>query len=89
MHGTVASSHGKINRGPRVCNWIWDTDDDELHQLVKDSFTTESFGIKVMDNKPHSREDRHAQTILNQPMCTDHAQSMPQNALEIDSKQDF
>ena len=32
--------------------------------LVKDSFKTEAFGVKVIEEKLHSKEDKQAETIL-------------------------
>jgi hypothetical protein len=39
--------------------------DDELHHLVKDFFSTEAFGVKVREGKPKSRQDERALRILD------------------------
>jgi hypothetical protein len=39
--------------------------DDELHHLVKDFFSTEVFGVKVREGKPKSRQDERALRILD------------------------
>lgn len=39
--------------------------DDELHQLVKEQFTTEAFGVKPCIEAPRSRDDVKAQRILD------------------------
>ncbi|XP_035714129.1 uncharacterized protein LOC118438289 [Folsomia candida] len=38
---------------------------DPLHQLVKDQFSTESFGVKPLVDKPRTKEDKRAQEILD------------------------
>ncbi|XP_035712907.1 uncharacterized protein LOC110856404 [Folsomia candida] len=38
---------------------------DPLHQLVKDQFSTESFGVKPLVEKPRTKEDKRAQEILD------------------------
>ena len=44
-----------------ICN---PTADDELHQLVKKSFTTEDFGVKPVVEKLRSKEDQRALKIM-------------------------
>ena len=60
VHGTIAGQRGKIKNGPLECLRIQNNMDNELHQMVKDSFSNESFGVKVMNDTPLSREDKHA-----------------------------
>lgn len=38
---------------------------DPLHQLVKDQFSTESFGVKPLVETPRTNEDKRAQQILD------------------------
>ncbi|XP_021966036.1 uncharacterized protein LOC110861240 [Folsomia candida] len=38
---------------------------DPLHQLVKDQFSTESFGVKPLLDKPRTKEDKRSQQILD------------------------
>ena len=45
-----------------------DVRDEELHLLVKDSFKTESFRVKVLQEKPRSKEDKRAEEIMKATM---------------------
>ena len=38
--------------------------DDELHQLVKESFSTEAFGVKVLNEKLRSKDDERALAVM-------------------------
>ena len=64
IHGTVAGMHGRNNPGVKKCNWLHEEQDDLLHQLVKESFSTESFGVKVTQEKAKSKDDRRAEAIM-------------------------
>ncbi|XP_065181934.1 uncharacterized protein LOC135812491 [Sycon ciliatum] len=60
------SVHGNDRAGvPQIehCH-LARTADDDLHQLVKESFSTESFGVKVTSNKTSSREEVRAERLL-------------------------
>ena len=41
-----------------------DARDEELNLLVKDFFKMESFGIKVLAEKPRSKEDQRTENIM-------------------------
>jgi hypothetical protein len=58
--GATGSTGGVTQFGVHLCT----ESDDELHRLVKESFSTESFGVKVMDEQPRSKEDKRATAIL-------------------------
>jgi hypothetical protein len=45
---------------------LCESGDDELHQLVKESFTTENFGVKLTQTSIRSREDLRAEAILKE-----------------------
>jgi hypothetical protein len=45
---------------------LCESGDDELHRLVKESFTTENFGVKVTQTSIRSREDVRAEAILKE-----------------------
>jgi hypothetical protein len=53
---------GRVDRNDiyHVC----EGSDDYLHQLVKDNFSTEAFGVKVGHDRPQSQEDVRAAKIL-------------------------
>ena len=40
------------------------SDETDLHQLVKDSFRTDSFGVKIISTKVRSREEDRAEKLL-------------------------
>ena len=63
IHGNVAQGRGVSNEILQ-CHWMKDARDEVLHLLVKDSFKTESFGIKVLAEKPRSKEDQRAERIM-------------------------
>jgi hypothetical protein len=44
---------------------VADVSDDSLHQLVKEYFTTEEFGVKLIQEPKRSAEDTRAQNIMD------------------------
>jgi hypothetical protein len=58
--GATGSTGGVTQFGIHLCT----ESDAALHRIVKDSFSTESFGVKVMDEQPRSKEDKRATAIL-------------------------
>ena len=64
IHGNIASGRGKGLKDVRHCNWIRENAEDHLHDMVKESFKTESFGVKVTQETPWSKEDERAMEIM-------------------------
>jgi hypothetical protein len=58
--GATARTGGVTQFGVHLCK----ESDAALHRLVKDSFSTDSFGVEVMDEQPRSKEDKRATAIL-------------------------
>ena len=60
--------HGKADRLGRDVNFTlhgWCRDrDEELHQLVKSSFSTDAFGVSVRRDTPLSKHERRAEEIM-------------------------
>jgi len=60
--------HGRPSYPPESVNedFILHADEDEmLHKMVKDFFRTETFGVKVINEKSRSKEDDRAQVIMD------------------------
>ena len=64
LHGIIPSQNSKLNTMKILSHWQGVHEDDELHQLVKRSFTTEEFGVKVLKELPRSNDDIRAQEIM-------------------------
>ena len=60
LHGNVAEVQHRVET---VFN-IWGEEEDSLHQLVKKSFATEDFGVKLLDKLPHSKDEEKAIAIM-------------------------
>ena len=66
LHGNL-SAHVRTFADPEFMFHTWEEDNhDALHQLVKDSFTTENFGVKLVGNKVKSRMDLRAEQLLEE-----------------------
>jgi hypothetical protein len=62
--GLAGTSSLKGNKDNNVIYHVCDKGDEELHRLVKDSFSTEAFGVKVTQSIGRSREDQRAEELL-------------------------
>jgi hypothetical protein len=62
--GATGNTGGVTQFGVHLCT----ESDAALHHLVKESFSTESFGVKVMEEQPRSKEDNRATAILASTM---------------------
>jgi hypothetical protein len=62
--GGDSRRRGKATSNPSY--HLCESGDDELHRLVKESFTTENFGVKVTQSNIRSREDVRAEAILKE-----------------------
>ena len=60
LHGNIGMAQTPVET---TLN-IWGEEEDTLHQLVKRSFTTEDFGVKLVDQLPKSKEDIQAEIIM-------------------------
>ena len=58
----VHGPNGTAGSGSEMVNAVCGHDD--LHELVKSSFRTDSFGVRVVREKPRSRQDLRAEAIL-------------------------
>ena len=58
VHGTIAGYGRKINENPLECNCIHDNMDDDLHQMIKDPFSTEFLRVTVTTDTLYYKEDR-------------------------------
>ena len=60
--------HGRADRLGRDVNFTlhgWCRDrDEELHQLVKSSFSTDAFGVSVRGDTPLSKHERRAEELM-------------------------
>jgi hypothetical protein len=62
--GGDSRRRGKATSNPSY--HLCESGDDELHRLVKESFTKENFGVKVTQSNIRSREDVRAEAILKE-----------------------
>ncbi|OXA48116.1 hypothetical protein Fcan01_17420 [Folsomia candida] len=60
IHGIMSGRETKGNV-MHLCNR---DDMDDLHNIVKNYFSVETFGVKVPDSQPQKKEDERAQEIL-------------------------
>jgi hypothetical protein len=58
--GATGKTGGVTQVGVHLCT----ESDSALNCLVKESFSTEPFGVKVMEEQPRSKEDKRATAIL-------------------------
>ena len=62
LHGCHSPAKGRTD--DFICCSFRPAEDEDLHSLVKQSFTVENFGVAVNDTRPKSREDERAWKIL-------------------------
>ena len=65
LQGTQSSYRGRVDEPESTLHVLhYSSADDQLHQMVKQAFTTESFGITTRRDNQQSREDQRALSIL-------------------------
>ena len=64
LHGNLSLPQFRSQVDDFVFSTWVDSDNDALHQLVKDSFTTENFGVKLCGSKVKSKAVLRAETLM-------------------------